>query len=90
MRLRRYWFDFSLEAGREYPIGIRMGCGVTAHDRADAETLMKENIFDGRQIPPITNCIEDIDVSTLDANHVLPNMGLVIQRGIWFPLGYPG
>lgn len=32
--------------------------------------------------------IEDVDVSTLDPEHVLPNTGVPAARGIWFPLGH--
>jgi len=29
-----------------------------------------------------------VDVSTLDHGHVLPNMEVVLLRGVWFPKGY--
>jgi hypothetical protein len=32
--------------------------------------------------------IEDVDVTTLDANHVLPNMMPPSVRGVWYPIGY--
>ena len=28
---------------------------------------------------------EDVDLTTLDPNHVLPNIGNVTRRGVWFP-----
>ena len=28
------------------------------------------------------------DVAELDQGHVIPNMGNMLKRGIWFPLGY--
>ncbi len=31
---------------------------------------------------------EDVDISRLDQNHVVPNIGIAAVRGIWFPLGY--
>ena len=84
-RLRRFWFTFeridSLTA-------LNLGCGVTAYDYDDAITLLQERVFTDETIPKITGCIEDIDVSTLDHSHVLPNIGIVIARGIWFPQGY--
>jgi hypothetical protein len=32
-----------------------------------------------------TEVIEDIDISLLDQNHVIPNMGVVTFKGVWFP-----
>jgi hypothetical protein len=29
--------------------------------------------------------IEDIDVQLLDKGHVVPNMGPVVFKGVWFP-----
>ena len=40
------------------------------------------------ELPTIAVLIEDVDVSTLDAGHVLPNMSPPVRRGVWFPLGY--
>lgn len=82
-RLRRYWFRF-LSLPPHNP--LQLGCGVTAYD--DAMTLLKERIFSSEAVPAIASVVEDIDVSTLDPGHVLPNIGLVTVRGIWFPLGY--
>ena len=39
-------------------------------------------------MPAIKDMVEDVDVSTLDANHVLPNMGITLKRGVWFPQGF--
>jgi len=81
--LHRYWFEFG--GPREaLPPGGWLGCGVTAVDRADAEQLLAEGPFRGAPIPPIDRVIENVDVSELDAGHVLPNMGDVTQRGVWF------
>jgi hypothetical protein len=32
--------------------------------------------------------MEDVDLSSLEQKHVLPNLGDVTARGIWFPQGY--
>jgi hypothetical protein len=61
---------------------------VTAFDRADAEELLNVSVFKGRNFPRIVGCIENGDVSTLDPDHVLPNIGSILVRGVWFPLGY--
>jgi hypothetical protein len=87
MRLRRFWFNFRV-ALKDAPPGIAIGCGVTAYDYQDALELIRERVFKNNSLPPIQKAIEDVDVSTLDANHVLPNMAVPVERGVWFPLGY--
>jgi len=32
-----------------------------------------------------TEAIENIDIRLLDQEHVVPNIGMVTFRGIWFP-----
>jgi hypothetical protein len=39
-------------------------------------------------MPAVVQVVENVDVSTLDQKHVLPNIGDVTVRGVWFPLGY--
>jgi hypothetical protein len=48
--------------------------------------ILREVVFDGRD-PEIGAVVEDVDVSTLDANHVLPNMEAPNWRGVWYPMG---
>jgi hypothetical protein len=84
-QLRRYWFSFEKVAR---PNPLNLGCGVTAYDYADATSLLREGVFSRKELPLIVACVEDVDVSTLDPKHILPNIGLVNVRGIWFPQGY--
>lgn len=88
MNLHRFWFTFSLTLADPHPAGVLLGCGVTAFSKEDAIDLMKERVFTKTPFPAIQNVQEDVDVSTLDAGHVRPNMGNVVKRGIWFPIGY--
>jgi hypothetical protein len=82
--LKRFWFKFS-----SLPLSsVNLGCGVTAYDYNDALKLLRDKIFIEREIPNIAEVIEDVDVSTLDKNHVIPNMEAPVIRGIWFPKGY--
>ena len=84
----RFWFEFNLKFGdKNIPPGTLMGCGITAYNYEDALFLLQEKVFKNR-LAPIKNVVENIDVSTLDAGHVLPNMASPNLRGIWFPLGY--
>lgn len=55
---------------------------------SDALLLVLERVFSGKALPPIIKIIEDVDISTLDKNHVLPNMQPPFARGIWFSMGY--
>lgn len=83
--LHRFWIRFE---NLEPYHSITLGCGVTAYNFEDAVLLLGRHVFAGRNIPAISSVIEDIDVRMLDKGHVLPNMGVVALRGIWFPKGY--
>jgi len=83
--MNRYWFEF--EDG-DFPNGIKLGCGVTAFNYDDALYLLNEKVFKGTKLPKIKNMVENIDLATLDAGHVLPNISPPNVRGIWFPMGY--
>jgi hypothetical protein len=85
--LRRFWFEFALSP--DLPPGLRLGCGVTAFDLDDARRIVRERVFRA-EAPPAVKIVEDVDVSSLDPGHVLPNMLPPNTRGVWFPLGYSG
>lgn len=87
MAMKKYWFEFDFnEISPSF--GIRMGCGLTAYDYSDALNLLSNKVFKEKPLPNIIKTIENIDVSTLDPGHVLPNMLSPDKRGVWFPLGY--
>jgi len=81
--LHRYWVTFNSRSA-ELPPGI----GVTAFSLDDALALIQEKVWKGRQMPEPETITADVDVSTLDAGHVLPNMDEPTSRGIWFPKGF--
>jgi hypothetical protein len=85
--LHRYWFEFDLTLDDVPPLGTLLGCGVTAHSEAEAINIISHRVFGG-SLPRIKRIVRDIDVSTLDQNHVVPNMGNIFKIGVWFPLGY--
>ncbi len=29
--------------------------------------------------------VDNVDIRSLDQNHVIPNMGVVVNHGVWFP-----
>lgn len=86
--LHRYWFVFAVEDPASLPPGVRMGCGVTAHTREEAIALVRLRVFAGQDLPRIGSLVEDVDVTTLDAGHIRPNMGNPVALGVWFPQGY--
>ena len=84
----RYWFEFDFEEYTSVPPGTRIGCGVTSFDYEDALNILRQKVFNNNVLAPIIHLVENVNVSTLDASHVLPNIGLPNLRGVWFPLGY--
>jgi len=85
MKLVRFWFEFNLTDNYSF---LGLGCGVSAWNYDDAINILNEKIFINNPSPSIKNVIEDIDVSTLDQGHVLPNMLPPNNRGVWYPMGY--
>ena len=85
--LKRFWIKFDLTNYQSYHY-IRKGCGVTAYSAEDALNLLKQCMFKNEEMPQVLEIIEDVDIRTLDQNHIVTNMGVPTRRGIWFPLGY--
>ncbi|MEM9466992.1 MAG: hypothetical protein AAGA90_16590 [Actinomycetota bacterium] len=81
--LRRCWIRFEGD-DQDLPDGTALGCGVTAIDLKDAIELINRLLFDG-MAASISEIVEDVDVSTFDEGHLLPNLGDVKRRGIWLP-----
>lgn len=74
--MKAYWVIFE---------GQGLGCGVAAIDEADCRSLVDDNaFFAGRVVKSVAE-IERFE--ELDQNHVVPNMGNMFVRGIWFPKG---
>ena len=75
MKLMRFWFE--CEKG--------LGVGVTAFTFADAVTLIQNEPLAMLNKPNFKQFIVDVDISGLDKGHVIPNMGVCSNRGVWFP-----
>ena len=74
-QLRRFWF----------PTPGNLGIGVTAYTVKEAEELACE-LADKFQWELVSgDVVEDVDVSTLDQKHVIPNMSPPNFHGVWFP-----
>ena len=67
------------------PFGWELGVGVTGFDERDAITMVDLMRIDGFVIDSITHVRSHSD---LDQGHVVPNMGNILARGVWYPLGY--
>jgi hypothetical protein len=82
--LRPFWFRFEPMPA---PTAINLGCGVTAFSREDALALLQQRVFGANGIPPLVEVIEDVTRAAIDP-HVVPNIGTLEERGVWFPQGY--
>ena len=78
MHLKKYWITI----GDNYTLS---NCyGVTAWTEADAMNILKENA----DIKNSNSLIKEIkSLEELEKNHVLPNIGDPVIRGIWYPQG---
>ncbi len=72
-----FWIDFE-----NPPIGLGLGAGVTGRSREDALSLVRDRFGD----LPIAKVGKVDTLDQLEENHVRPNMGNFLKRGIWFPL----
>ena len=70
--------------------GLASQFGVTAYSSVDAKFFLKKLLFNKTDMTAIKNVIENIQFKDLDQNHVVPNMGPITERGVWYPnlLGY--
>ena len=71
--LTAYWFEG--ESPPHY--------GVTAYSLDDARRLLDEAGFDVSDGTWLV--LEGVRVAELDQNHVVPNMGVIVRRGVWYP-----
>src|SRR6187551_1874204 len=80
--LTAYWIEFET-------VGMGSQFGVTAFSLDVAKFLIKEQFFKGllseTVIPQIRKVTENIQFKDLDQNHVVPNMGPISERGVWYP-----
>jgi hypothetical protein len=84
LKLIRYWFQFT---SFDKPTPLNLGCGVTAESREEAIRLLEDKVFHGQSLPSVEEVIKNIDISTLDQTHVIPNMESPLIKGVWFPKG---
>ena len=84
--IKRYWFILD----PTFRFGTR-NIGVSAYSLDHAKSIIVQNIHNISWLKLRENLIDDcevienIDVTLLDQNHVLPNIGAVCFLGIWHP-----
>jgi hypothetical protein len=86
--MTRFWITFKIDTPEGVVPPFPRNYGVTAFDLEDALRLLKEAVFRDRGMYEIESVVPDVDVSALDPDHVLPNIGVPAGRGIWYPRGY--
>ena len=64
---------------------IGSGVSVTACDLQNAVSLIKEKSTAMAFNSDFHDYLEDVDIQELDQNHVIPNTGVMIYRGVWYP-----
>ena len=80
--MRVYWIQVTDSKKHISPLGY----GVTALNEQDAKRLL----FEALSFPETeSKCRIRVvrDMSEVDQNHVVPNMGNHLKRGVWFPKG---
>ena len=80
--LRRFWFKLSSNG---MPSVLNIGCGITAYDMNYAWAFLSRDVFPALGEREVLEVVVDVDVSTLDQTHVIPNMAAPSNRGVWFP-----
>jgi hypothetical protein len=75
--LMTFWYETTRE-------GRRAQYGVTAHSYEDATQLLRAAGYPLE--PGVAVAVrEEVTIDQLDQRHVVPNMGPMQVRGVWFP-----
>ena len=74
--LHRFWFRTA----------EGLGIGVTAPSEGSAEQLARDAAERLSLNFEVLEVIADVDIRTLDQDHVIPNMGPPSVQGVWFPM----
>ena len=76
--MKVYWLKL-----RNY--GPSLGFGITARDLNDAMSLLSIVARTSVDATMLESWKELQTADELDQNHVVPNMGVIVRRGVWFP-----
>jgi len=78
--MRPYWITVERQP---LPSPLNLGIGITANSENDARKMLFARFGNGIRIVEITAISS---AGELEQEHVVPNMGNWLQRGVWFPL----
>ena len=81
--MRPYWIK--IRRPKE-PTALGLGVGITARSELDARDIFEQVVGRGSYVVVSVEPIDDM--AALDQNHVVPNMGNIFIRGVWYPQGY--
>lgn len=84
MPLGVFWIDFDEKDFERLPAWMTLGVGVTASDARDALALLKLHFFAEAEMP-VCRVRPVESVEDLEQDHVRPNVGNFLRRGIWYP-----
>lgn len=76
MTMRPYWIA----------VEGRLGVGVTAQDEREA-LILAAPALTLYGSPEVQSVKAVLSIDELDQGHVVPNMGMWLRRGIWYPRG---
>ena len=84
-KLECYWISFPQDS--HFPLGV----GVTAFSEEDALHLIEEQGIHERYKDASEIRIKSgVRIQDLDQKHVVPNMGPMQLRGVWYPAANVG
>ena len=63
-----------------------VGFGATGYSLDDALRIIRDLGYDLPMDVRLLRITEGVTVAELDQNHVVPNMGPIVVRGMWYPL----
>lgn len=86
--MKPFWIRLDWSKHTDVPYGTRLGVGVTADSIEAALNIIRSDVMHGVNLPTIVDWVEVQSLSQLDQRHVVPNMGSLLEGGVWFPLGY--
>jgi hypothetical protein len=78
--LDSFWYSFPQDPH------LPMGLGVTAYSEPDARALLREQGFGACLAEAKEVSVQQgVSIGNLNQGHVVPNMGPMQLRGVWYP-----
>jgi len=85
---RLFWIEVDRSNDADLPVSIWAGVGVTAENELEAKKIAIEKVVGTNcDIGSLTAVVVQ-SLEELDQNHVRPNIGNFLKKGVWYPVGY--